>query len=89
MADPVQVFVSYSHQDDAYLAGDSLLGFLKGLEKDGVSFWTDREIRPGESWDEVIKSRLQGADIALALVSQGFLDSEYCRNVEIEAFLRH
>jgi hypothetical protein len=87
MPDAVKVFVSYSHQDDEYLAGDSLSGFLKGLEKDGISFWTDREIRPGEPWDQVIKDRLQGADIALVLVSQGFLDSDYCRNVEIEGFL--
>ena len=48
---------------------------------------TDREIRPGEPWDQVIKDKLQGADIALVLVSQGFLDSDYCRNVEIEGFL--
>ena len=87
MPDVVKVFVSYSHQDDEYLAGDSLLGFLKGLEKDGISFWTDREIRPGEPWDQVIKDRLQGADIALVLVSQGLLDSDYCQNVEIEGFL--
>jgi conflict system STAND superfamily ATPase/bDLD-like protein/TIR domain-containing protein len=87
MPDAVKVFVSYSHQDNEYLAGDSLLGFLKGLEKDGISFWTDREIRPGESWDQVIRDKLQGADIALVLVSQGFLDSDYCQNVEIKGFL--
>jgi len=89
MPDTVHVFVSYSHQDSTYLEQDSLLGFLKGLERDGVAFWTDREIRPGELWDEVIKQNLQRADIALVLVSQGFLDSEYCRNVEIENFLSH
>jgi TIR domain-containing protein len=87
MPDAVKVFVSYSHQDNEYLAGDSLLGFLKGLEKDGISFWTDREIRPGEPWDQVIKDKLQGADIALVLVSRGFLDFDYCQNVEIKDFL--
>lgn len=89
MPDAVKVFVSYSHQDNEYLAGDSLLGFLKGLEKERISFWTDREIRPGEPWDQVIKDKLQGADIALVLVSQGFLDSDYCQNVEIKGFLGH
>ena len=83
----VKVFVSYSRQDASYLEKDSLLGFLEGLEKDGVEFWTDRKIQVGESWDEVIKSNIQSADIALVLVSQGFLDSEYCQDVEIRGFL--
>ena len=87
MSDKVKVFVSYSHKDPQYLAEDSLLGFLKGLEKDGVEFWTDRQLRAGELWHEVIEANMQDASIALVLVSQGFLDSDYCRNVEIRNFL--
>lgn len=87
MSDPIKVFVSYSHQDAEYLARDSLLGFLKGLEKTNVEFWTDQQIRPGELWDEVIKANLQDAQIALVLVSQAFLDSAYCQDVEIEHLL--
>jgi hypothetical protein len=82
--DRLKIFVSYSHQDADYLNDDSLLGFLRGLEKDNVEFWTDRRLRPGELWDAVIKANLQEADIALVLVSQAFLDSPYCQNVEIE-----
>jgi hypothetical protein len=41
----IMVFVSYSHQDARYLERDSLLGYLKGLEKDRVEFWTDRRLR--------------------------------------------
>lgn len=84
MTDAVKVFVSYSHQDAEYLKDDSLLGFLKGLQKDNVELWDDRRIRPGERWDAVIKANLQEADVALVLVSQAFLDSDYCQNVEIE-----
>lgn len=87
MTNPVTVFVSYSHQDASYLENNSLLGYLKGLEADGVKFWTDRQLRAGELWDEVIKTRIREADIALVLVSQGFLDSPYCRDVEIASFL--
>ena len=83
----IQIFVSYSHQDAIYLEKDSLLGFLQGLERDNIEFWTDRKIKPGELWDEVITSHIQSCDIALVLVSQGFLDSDYCRDVEIEQFL--
>ncbi|TAN51640.1 MAG: hypothetical protein EPN21_06150 [Methylococcaceae bacterium] len=53
MTRAIKIFVSYSHKDSAYLADDSLLGFLKELQQDGVEFWDDGKIRPGEVWDEV------------------------------------
>ena len=87
--DTLKVFVSYSHKDAGYLNDDALLGFLKGLKKEGVEFWTDANIRTGEKWDEVIKTNLQDSHIALALVSQWFLDSEYCQDVEIRSLLEN
>ena len=87
MAKTIKIFITYSHQDKKYLAKNSLLGFLRGLEKDHVEFWTDQNIKIGELWDDVIKASIQKADIALVLVSQAFLDSEYCQNVEIKQFL--
>jgi tetratricopeptide (TPR) repeat protein len=83
----INIFISYSHRDEQYLRTDSLMGFLKGLEQDNIEFWTDLQIKPGELWDQVIKNHIQTCDIALVLVSQGFLDSDYCQNVEIEYFL--
>jgi len=84
---PVRVFVSYSRADAEYLGDSSLLGYLKGLEQDGVKFWTDLELKAGEFWDDVIKREIAACDVALVLVSQGFLDSEYCTNTEIRGFL--
>ncbi len=83
----IKVFVSYSHANCDYLQDDSLLGFLKGFEKEQVEFWSDQHIRAGESWHEVIKANIQDADIALVLVSQPFLDSDYCQNEEIQGLL--
>ncbi|ETW98987.1 MAG: hypothetical protein ETSY1_16640, partial [Candidatus Entotheonella factor] len=83
----IKVFVSYSHQDAKYLDNNSLLGYLKGLEDEQIAFWTDRQIQTGELWDEVIKAQIQDAHIALVLVSQSFLDSKYCQDVEIRGFL--
>jgi len=87
MGSAVKVFVSYSHEDKKYLAKRSLLGYLRGLEQDGVEFWTDQQIKAGQLWDEVIKTQIQLSDIALVLVSQAFLDSKYCQDVEIKQFL--
>ena len=84
---PFRVFVSYSHQDEKYLQGDSLFGHLKGLENDGVEFWYDRDIEVGSLWDEAIKTKIAESDLALVLVSQAFLDSAYCQDEEIPRFL--
>jgi hypothetical protein len=86
-SNPVRVFVSYSHEDSAYLEAGSLLGYLKGLEEEGVEFWADHRLAAGDLWDEVIKKEVAACDIALVLVSQFFLDSEYCKNIEIRGFL--
>ncbi len=84
---PVRVFVSYSHQDARYLAPDSLLGYLAGLQREGFVFWHDERIAVSASWDDVIRAEVKKADIALCLVSQAFLNSEYCQSVEVTAFL--
>jgi hypothetical protein len=82
-----KIFVSYSHHDKTYLTDDSLLGYLKGLKHDGADFWWDERLVAGDLWDDEIKKNLLSADIALVLVSQWFLDSEYIRNVEVRSFL--
>ncbi len=83
---PISIFVSYSHNDEKYLNSESLLGALKGLESEGVEFWTDRNIKVGDSWNKEIQDKISESHIALVLVSQAFLDSAYC-NVEIRRFL--
>lgn len=88
MNDTVQIFVSYSHKDPDYLSEGSLLGFLKGLEEEaGVTFWNDERLAAGVDWDDEIKTKMRSSQIALVLVSQSFLDSAYCRNVEMAEFL--
>jgi hypothetical protein len=84
----IKVFVSYSHQDAAYLDERSLMGYLRGLRKEGVEFWFDEALVSGDKWDEEIKDKINQTDIALILVSQAFLNSDYCTNVEIKLFLR-
>lgn len=87
MSNNIKVFVSYSRRDEKYLQEDSLMGYLKGLEKEGIEFWTDRQLSIGELWDDEIKQRIADTHIALVLVSQAFLNTEYCQNIEINGFL--
>lgn len=84
---PVRIFVSYSHHDAKYLESDSLIGYLSGLAREGFDFWHDERIVASELWDERLRSEIQRADIALILVSQAFLNSRYCQDVEITNFL--
>lgn len=83
------VFVSYSHADREYVVQKpgSLLYYLRGLEHEGIHLWWDDKITPGARWDAVIREKLTEATVALVLVSQAFLTSEYCTNVEIETFI--
>lgn len=86
---PIRIFVSYSHQDRNYLSKDSLIGALRGLESEGVEFWSDQAITAGNKWDQEIKTKIDHSHIALVLVSQAYLDSAYCQNEEITHFLEH
>lgn len=82
-----EIFVSYSHADGAYLEDDSLLGHLQGLKRDGARFWTDKEIPVGVDWHTAIMAAIDRADIAMVLVSQAFLSSDYVQNHEIRSLL--
>lgn len=83
MADePLRVFFSYSHKDEALR--DALGNHLKILEYQKiVSSWHDRRILPGDEWDHHINTNLENADIILLLISSDFIASKYCWEIEI------
>jgi hypothetical protein len=89
MSEPVRdnVFISYSHQDKKWLQRvESMLQPL--VSKGKIITWVDRkDIRPGDPWDEEIKKALAAAKIAVLLVSEHFLASEYITKVELPAIL--
>jgi TIR domain len=87
--EPIKVFFSYSHQDEAYK--DELVKHLSILQRQGViAGWHDRMITPGSEWDREIDRHLSAANIILLLVSSDFLSSDYCWSVEItKALQRH
>lgn len=81
------VFISYSHDDEKWF--EILRAKLAGLEEteNGVQFWADSDIEPGEKWERKIRERLGSAKGALLMISPAFLDSEFIRATEVPAFL--
>ena len=86
---PIQIFIAYSQKDRVFL--DALRSHaMPLLRKGNVTVWFDGEIRPGETWDEVIKSNLHTADIILMLLSANALASDYFYEQEVkDAIERH
>src|SRR5258708_1682704 len=86
---PVEIFYSYSHKDEKLR--DKLEKHLAILNHEEViAGWHDRKITPGEEWGNEIDSHLNSAQIILLLVSDEFLASKYCWDIEVKrAMERH
>jgi len=86
---PVQVFVSYSHQDEGLHS--ELAKHLTPLEREGlIQRWHDRQVTAGAEFGDEIDASLNRADIILLLVSPDFIASEYCWGKEMKrAMERH
>ena len=79
--DAVDVFISYSHDDESLLK--ELVKHLALLQREGaIRTWHDREITAGEDWRGQLDDRLEEADLILLLVSASFIASDYCWDVE-------
>lgn len=88
-AEPIEVFFSYSHKDEALR--DELEKHLTILKRQGViTAWHDRGIVAGEEWEGEIDEHLNSALVILLLVSADFLASNYCYEIEMmRAMERH
>lgn len=86
---PIEVFFSYAHEDEALR--DKLANHLKIFERQGViSGWHDRKIAAGREWAGQIDEHLNRAQVILLLISDAFLASDYCFDLEMKRALeRH
>ena len=83
----VKVFFSYSHEDKK--DAQRLVKYVSNeLGRDRIELWWDERVVTSSAWDEEIKTKIRESDIALVLVSQAFLNSNYCQKVEVQSFLR-
>jgi hypothetical protein len=80
------MFISYSHKDEKHRM--KLESHLEKLQKSGmVAVWTDREIMPGQEWAKQIDKNLNSAGIILMLISNNFISSDYCYDIEMKTAL--
>ncbi|GAA3396526.1 hypothetical protein GCM10020369_73550 [Cryptosporangium minutisporangium] len=82
-----QVFVSYSHRDQAWL--ERLDRHLRPLVRDRtIDLWSDRRVVAGDDWRAEIATALDRAQVAIVLVSTDFLISEFISEIELPQLLQ-
>ncbi len=86
---PVSVFYSYSHRDEKLrLKLENALASLRISHL--IRDWHDRMIPAGSDWARMISLHLEMAQIVLLLLSEDFVASQYCYEVEARRALeRH
>src|ERR1051326_8199513 len=79
----------YAREDEKFR--DKLDRYLVHLKRRcHLTTWADRQIIPGEPWEDAIDQALRSADLILLLISPDFLASDYCYQREMQKALeRH
>ena len=76
------IFISYAHNNKVWLEY-----FLERLAPyttlGNLTYWVDTDIKIGKEWDEAIKEAIDYAEVAVLLVSNAFLSSQYILEVEL------
>lgn len=89
MASNIEIFLCYAHEDE--LLRNELARHLGVLKRQGFfDIWHDRKIIAGTEWEHEIDKHLNTAQVILLLISQYFIDSDYCYLIEMQrAVERH
>ena len=81
-----QLFISYSSVDRKWV--EKFLPWIRFLERTvGLRYWDDSQIPAGDKWHDEIQKALQATKVALLLVSQDFLNSDYVAESELPHLL--
>src|SRR6266851_458729 len=85
----IKLFYCYAHEDKPLR--DELEKHLSWLKRRyQLTNWHDREILPGEEWEQAIDTHLNTAHLILLLISPDFMASDYCYSKEMKRALeRH
>lgn len=80
-----QIFVSYSHKDKKWL--ERLNTSLGAIERfTGIKAWSDSLILTGKDWNDEISKALSSAKVAVFLVTDNFLSSQFIQENEMNYF---
>jgi hypothetical protein len=75
------LFISYSHKDKKFLG--ELQAFLKPLVRTGeLQKWDDTDLVPGADWLAKIREAMASCRVAVLLVSQDYLASDFINTEE-------
>ena len=86
----IKLFISYSHDDTAYFKvfNEGLKKVIKNVESFEWNIWDDTNIHIGTFWDEEIQNNIKNCNVALLLVSVGFMASNYIKEKEYKNFIK-
>lgn len=84
-----RIFISYSHRGNGLRWKEDLLKELVVFEKHGVlDVWHDDEMKLGENWHARINAAMKEAGLAVLLLTNEFLESEFVRTCELPELKR-
>ena len=78
------VFISYSHKDEGWK--ERVVTHLKVLQQE-FDVWDDSRIGGGDDWYLEIETAMNGANVAVFLVSADFLTSKFILSEEVPLLL--
>lgn len=79
----LNIFISYSHKNKKYK--EKLLTSLEALKQSyNIKPWHDGEINAGGNIDENVKKELEKSQVVLLIITDDFLSSYYCMEIELE-----
>ena len=74
MVVPVDVFVSYSHEDKRRVRD-----LVRRLQRAGLNVWFDERLRPSETWPRRLREEIRQRRVFLFLITSHTLSSHWCR----------